>query len=359
MSWALLLLPALLQGGQDDRFELEGHDTYYLCNQRPGTSWKGPTILWLHGMGATPENTYRKWTSVSESKGFLIAALASKDRNWGEADEDVLLPFVEELKKKYRIPLNNLWIAGFSLGGCQANLWGARHSDLFRGVIAMGSGSTAACSPDQAVYILCGEKDGHRQFTRKMYEIQKQAGVKELVYKEIPGLGHSFRTEDVRDVFAWIRKVGPWPEKKGPVGVQLRIGFPEDADVDAVASKVRTLSRLLHAVSKGTLYVSRATLRPGTHGDIVFGTESERRSRRDRVQLDTDVDEILRAWLASKLRAKEDECGCFLTGRGTTLCDEKNHEGRGKSCWERLLRTFRGANQVNTESLPPTEIVKP
>lgn len=136
----LLLLPLSIQAGKDEitkeLITSEGKQrAYYLyvpSTIKPASP--APLIVTLHGSGRRGNSLVEKWKDLAKKEGIIIAGPDSTDaRGWGVPADgpNYLHALVEELKKKYPINPNQVYLFGHSAGASFALQMSLMESEYF------------------------------------------------------------------------------------------------------------------------------------------------------------------------------------------------------------------------------------
>lgn len=173
-------------------------------------------IVCLHGYGFTGEEYLERWrTRLGE--GYLLACPTYPSGAWFTRHaEELVLETIREVRRRYHIDPDRIFLTGMSNGGIGAWLIGMHHAPLFAGLAPMASGLDDVLMPflgnlrNTPVYIIHGSKD------QVMPVHLSRAIAKELdalgypyVYREhqrehpIAG-GHYFPKEELPDLVAWF-----------------------------------------------------------------------------------------------------------------------------------------------------------
>jgi len=178
---------------------------------------KRPLLLFLHGAGerGSDNQAQLKWgaemmrTAAKQHGCFVLVPQCPRERKWAEVDWSKLthempqapsepmrltLEVIDELKEKYPIDPDRLYVMGLSMGGY--GTWDAiqRWPEMFAAAVPIcgGGDETSADRIKCPVWAFHGEADTAVPVTRsrKMIEAIKAAGGKPK-YTEYPGVGHN------------------------------------------------------------------------------------------------------------------------------------------------------------------------
>ncbi len=164
-----------------------------------------PLIVAMHGYGGRPGGYPALWRPAAGKIGAILATprgLQPRGEGffWGDLEEadTVIQLTIEYVKQSHLIDDSRIILTGFSQGGFMAMAVGARHPDVFAGIIPMAGGYNPAIdTPDPAppgaprFFFMVGGQDNARTQCSDAAEAFEAAGyaVKLRIY---PGVGHSF-----------------------------------------------------------------------------------------------------------------------------------------------------------------------
>jgi poly(3-hydroxybutyrate) depolymerase len=144
-SW-LVATPALAgQGIVKETLESAGAPrTYYLyVPEHLPENAKVPLLLTFHGSGRDGRSLVEKWTQLADRKGFIVAGLDSKDKQYWAVPEDgpdLVKALVDRLQARYPVDSSRLYLFGHSAGAVFALKMGLMESEYFAAV-AVHAGS--------------------------------------------------------------------------------------------------------------------------------------------------------------------------------------------------------------------------
>lgn len=175
-------------------------------------------IVCLHGYGFTGEEYLERWrTRLAED--YLLACPTYPSGAWfTRRAEEVVLETIREVRRRYHLDPDRIFLTGMSNGGIGAWLIGMHHAPLFAGLAPMASGLDNVLMPFLAnlrntpIYLIHGAKD------QVMPVDLSRSIAKELdtlgypyVYREhqrehpIAG-GHYFPKEELPALVAWFNR---------------------------------------------------------------------------------------------------------------------------------------------------------
>ncbi|HMS86172.1 MAG TPA: hypothetical protein PKD12_21240, partial [Nitrospira sp.] len=97
-------------------------------------------VVCLHGFGFTGEEYLERWrTRLGED--YLVACPTYPSGAWfTKHAEELVLATIRELRSRYHVDPNRIFLTGMSNGGIGAWLIGMHHAPLFAGIAPMASG---------------------------------------------------------------------------------------------------------------------------------------------------------------------------------------------------------------------------
>ncbi len=198
----------------------------------PGMAGKGqgerglPLIIALHGFGANGADIGGAWQEAAAAVGAILVAPDALRRRgngagfeWRFIDEGewLVLRVLEQMKRRYNIDPDRVVLTGFSQGANLTLYIGARHPDLFRGLIPYAGRYQTGDAPLESLLALPAEErprvalrigaddTGARSYEHAEAEL-RAAGVD--VQREVyPGVGHSLpanATEELSEALRWV-----------------------------------------------------------------------------------------------------------------------------------------------------------
>lgn len=173
-------------------------------------------VLCLHGFGFTGEEYLERWrTRLGED--YLLACPTYPSGAWfTRRAEELVLETIRQVRHRYHIDPDRVFLTGMSNGGIGAWLIGMHHAPLFAGLAPMASGLDDVLMPFLAnlqhtpVYIIHGAKDQVMpvDLSRSIVKELDRLGYR-YVYREhqrehpMAG-GHYFPREELPDLVAWF-----------------------------------------------------------------------------------------------------------------------------------------------------------
>ncbi|MFH0939889.1 MAG: tetratricopeptide repeat protein [Planctomycetota bacterium] len=188
---------------------------------------KLPLIFFMHGAGGKP-NTWL-FQEATGGEGYIVVGLAyggvaDSGANGIRSDPAICAAMIqyiaqvrEIVKKTYGFNEQQVFLAGFSMGGWGVNYYGfnKKAQGLYRGYCILAAGPMRQDEVDFSVakglpvLLLNGEKDANIEVANKGKPALEKAGaiVKQVI---IPGAGHVPKAENTHVLLKeWLKEWGP------------------------------------------------------------------------------------------------------------------------------------------------------
>ncbi len=174
-----------------------------------------PVLIVLHDSGETAHAMLTRWRNAAADNGYILAAPEWESSNSGytysEREHETVLDTIRDLRRRYHIDSDRVFLFGLRDGGLMALDVGMSHPDLFAGVSTMGAGPekysevywhNAQYLP---LYIVNGDRVGTvLDKTHKLFEnfVGKHFPSLWVQYK---GRGAEWFGGEVPMIFEWMR----------------------------------------------------------------------------------------------------------------------------------------------------------
>lgn len=126
-----------LKAGKNTTYELQLPPEY-----RHGRHY--PVLIVLHEAGEKPRHMLDRWRDAAADNGYLLAApeweSGGNGYTFGEREHQTVLDTIRDLRRRYRVDSDRVFLFGLRDGGVMALDVGMSHPDLFAGVSTMGAG---------------------------------------------------------------------------------------------------------------------------------------------------------------------------------------------------------------------------
>jgi hypothetical protein len=213
----------------DERIQVQGQ-SYGLALSIPLTyqTSKGyGLIICLHGAGFTGDAYLERW-QARLGENYILACPTYPAGAWfTRRAEELVLATIRQVRQRYHVDPDRIFLTGMSNGGIGAWLIGMHHAPLFAGLAPMASGLDDVLMPFLAnlrntpVYIIHGAKDQvmpaslSRSIVRELTSLDYP-----YIYREHQGEhpiagGHYFPREELPALVTWFdsRRRDPLPTK--------------------------------------------------------------------------------------------------------------------------------------------------
>ena len=177
-----------------------------------------PMIVIMHGMGGSGANTIQKWVERLEDKFVILCPTYPMGAWWSQNAENFVLQLINEIRAKYPIDPNRIFLSGLSNGAIGAYLMGMFYPDRFAGVVPIAGGITKRLMSflvnlnNTPMYVIQGEFDPMFpiELTRRTYKILSDFK-SPVIYREHKERGaahggHFLPESEVPALVEWLTK---------------------------------------------------------------------------------------------------------------------------------------------------------
>jgi len=177
-----------------------------------------PMIVIMHGMGGSGANTIQKWVERLEDKFVILCPTYPMGAWWSQNAENFVLQLINEIRAKYPIDPNRIFLSGLSNGAIGAYLMGMFYPDRFAGVVPIAGGITKRLMSflvnlnNTPMYVIQGEFDPifPIELTRRTYKILSDFK-SPVIYREhkergVAHGGHFLPESEVPALVEWLTK---------------------------------------------------------------------------------------------------------------------------------------------------------
>ena len=184
-------------------------------------------VICLHGAGFTGDAYLERWRGRL-GEGYLLACPTYPSGAWfTRRAEELVLATIRDLRARYHVDPNRIFLTGMSNGGIGAWLIGMHHAPLFAGIAPMASGLDDVLMPFLAnlrntpIYIIHGAKDQvmpvdlSRSISRELETLGYSHVYREHEREHPMAGGHYFPKEELPDLVMWLdgQRRGPLPTR--------------------------------------------------------------------------------------------------------------------------------------------------
>ncbi|MCP9471277.1 MAG: hypothetical protein NNA30_00890 [Nitrospira sp.] len=184
-------------------------------------------VVCLHGAGFDGEAYLERWRERL-GDAYILACPTYPSGAWfTRRAEELVLATIHDLRRRYRIDPNRIFLTGMSNGGIGTLLIGTHHAPLFAGIAPMAGGLDRVLMPflenlrNTPVYIIHGAKDEvmpvelSRSIARELETLGYRYVYREHQREHPMAGGHYFPREELPDLVAWLggRRRDPLPTR--------------------------------------------------------------------------------------------------------------------------------------------------
>ncbi|MCP9439220.1 MAG: hypothetical protein NNA20_10255 [Nitrospira sp.] len=187
-------------------------------------------VVCLHGAGFDGKAYLERWQERLGDAYILACPTYPAGAWFTRRAEELVLATIHDLRRRYRIDPNRIFLTGMSNGGIGTLLIGMHHAPLFAGIAPMAGGLDRVLMPflenlrNTPVYIIHGAKDEVMpvELSRSVVRELRALGYP-YVYREhqrehpIAG-GHYFPREELPDLVAWLNS-----QRRNPLPPRLTV----------------------------------------------------------------------------------------------------------------------------------------
>jgi predicted peptidase len=179
-----------------------------------------PLILFLHGKGESGSDGKKQATAglgnhirkVEKTFPFITVFPQSQHESWAAKSEDGqrALAILEQVKKKFNVDPQRIYLSGLSMGGFGVWNMAAAHPDMWAAIVPIcggGNPNTADKIKDIPCWCFHGGADSvvPVKRSREMIDALKKAGGNPI-YTEYPGVDHNSwdRAYSTEKLYTWL-----------------------------------------------------------------------------------------------------------------------------------------------------------
>lgn len=177
-------------------------------------------ILLLHGEKEGPESLEAEFKDPCLKAGFVVAAPLStafespnaSDKGWSRQDDPKLVALTRELALAYRVDRTRMYIIGMSPRNRGGNVVFMGRT-LYTGYVSVGGSPSGFLRTldgreqmEMGIYFIIGADDPNKGDTVRTRDQAKREGLRDVVFKEVPGVGHAVPEGCSKDALKWITR---------------------------------------------------------------------------------------------------------------------------------------------------------
>ena len=196
---------------------------------RPGRNW--PVLIALHQSGQTPADMLKLWSEAASENGYILIAPKwnpgpTNEYTYSDHDHDVVLNALRDLRRRFAVDSDRVFLFGFGQGGEMAFDVGLSHPDLFAGVLPMSAGPKKFARKYYTngqylpFYIVDGDRSGAEIRENLRGEFADWVNQYPMMWVQYKGRGVEFYSAEIPSMFDWMRnKKREFPLQQLGVGV--------------------------------------------------------------------------------------------------------------------------------------------
>lgn len=257
----------------DEQIQIQGR-TYPLALSVPLTYQPSKgygLVVCLHGAGFTGDAYLERW-QARLGEEYLLACPTYPSGAWfTRRAEDLVLATIQQVRRRYHVDPDRIFLTGMSNGGIGTWLIGMHHAPLFAGIAPMASGLDDVLMPFLAnlrntpIYIIHGAKDQvmpvelSRSISRELTALGYQHVYREHQREHPMAGGHYFPREELPELVAWFNA-----QRRNPFPTTIRLvreashfqpfGWVRIDGTDEIAAFSEDLINKRDALTRGKQY---------------------------------------------------------------------------------------------------------
>jgi hypothetical protein len=183
----------------------------------PGRAY--PVLIVLHQGGEKAVDMLRRWADGAAENGYILLAPTweqgiGSTYTYSEQEHAAVLQSLWDLKRRYHVDSDRVFLFGCGQGGLMAYDVGLSHPGLFAGVVPMSAGpeyfSKSYFRNGQALpfYVINGDRHGDPNArTREQFDAWVKRGIMgyPMIWVQYKGRGCEWFGGEVANVFDWMR----------------------------------------------------------------------------------------------------------------------------------------------------------
>lgn len=227
LSHFLVACGGIALAGQDLRLSypcpLDGSDQAYRLYVPTGyrTDQPAPLVIALHGSGGNEKSFFDDEAHYPGKDGLKNAAeqfnvlaacpSARGNTNYRGLGENAVFQVLADVKRRFRIDENRIYLTGHSMGGTGATDLALHHPGIFAAVVPIAAARSirwvAANAEHTPFWWIGGERDQdyYQRGVAVGFERMRKLGYP-VRLTELPGESHYGAARDFRPVLAWLRQ---------------------------------------------------------------------------------------------------------------------------------------------------------
>jgi hypothetical protein len=176
-----------------------------------------PVLIVLHRAGERPADMLERWSEAAADHGYILAAPAWEQGlgggyTYSEAEHDTVIHTLRDLRRRYRVDSDRVFLFGLEAGGQMAWDVGLSHPGLFAGILPMSASPNyfpARCWRNAQylpIYAVSGGSSGDTaRFLRERFE-QFAGRHFPALWVDYKGRGQEWFAGEVPNLFDWMHR---------------------------------------------------------------------------------------------------------------------------------------------------------
>ncbi len=187
-------------------------------------------VVCLHGAGFSGDAYLERWQARLGDEYILACPTYAAGAWFTRRAEDLVLATIQQVRRRYHIDPDRIFLTGMSNGGIGAWLIGMHHAPMFAGIAPMASGLDHVLMPFLAnlrhtpVYIIHGAKDQvmpvelSRSISRELARLGYRHIYREHQLEHPMAGGHFFPREELPELVAWFNR-----QRRDPLPLSMTV----------------------------------------------------------------------------------------------------------------------------------------
>jgi predicted esterase len=181
---------------------------------RPSRSY--PVLIVLHQAGQKASDMLKRWGDSAAANGYILLAPEwqgglNNRYTYSEAEHETLLKALRDLRRRFHVDDDRVFLFGLGDGGAMALDVGLGHPDLFAGVLPMGAGPqfhAELCwrnAQKLPFYIVYGSQGPDHEKMRELFNNWVILRPFDSLWIDYKGRGVEWLAGEVPNMFDWMR----------------------------------------------------------------------------------------------------------------------------------------------------------
>ena len=186
-----------------------------------------PLVVCLHGAGFTGDSYLERWATRLGESHILACPTTMAGTWWTRSSEELVLATIKNVRARYRIDPNRIYLTGMSNGGIGAWIIGMHHAPRFAAVAPMASGIDDVLFPflenlrHTSLYVIHGARDRimpvwlSRNVTNELARLGIAFTYREHEWTHPHAGGHFFPRQELPALVTWFehQRRDPYPRR--------------------------------------------------------------------------------------------------------------------------------------------------